>query len=231
MTKRTIIVAGYGPNVSHQVALAFGKLGYDVALLSRTKAKLDSAAAEMGKLGIRAKGFPTDLTDPMAVKAAIESIKKEMGSISILFWNPYMYGKSIYDGEGAIKDLQDSMAVCVISLATAVQACQSDLEAAKGAILVTGGGLSLENEMAVNLTIQFKAEVLAVPKAAQRKLVHCMHEGLKDKGIFVGEVTINGMVKGTAFDPNGESNITDELVAQRFVDLFNKRKEWNEILQ
>ena len=57
-----------------------------LALLSRTKEKLDKASAELKEIGIEAKGFATDLSDVDQIKKSFEQISK-YGSISILVYN------------------------------------------------------------------------------------------------------------------------------------------------
>lgn len=43
--EKLIAVAGYGPGISAAVARKFGRQGFKVALISRTKAKLEAAAS------------------------------------------------------------------------------------------------------------------------------------------------------------------------------------------
>lgn len=59
---------------------------------------------------------------------------------------------------------------------------------------------------------------LGVMKAAQHKLVRILNRALAEKGIYVGEVTVLGMVKGTAFD-SGQATIEPLAVAELFFKL------------
>jgi len=61
-------------------------------------------------------------------------------------------------------------------------------------------------------------------KAAQHKTVGLLHEKLKPKGVYVGEVVVLGLVKGTAFD-QGNATIEPAAVAERFWELSQKRAE------
>jgi hypothetical protein len=113
--------------------------------------------------------------------------------------------------------------VFAVGLIAAVQAAHADLRATQGAVLVTGGGVSLETDAAASLAEEYGATTLAVSKAAQRKLVHIMHKGLGKEGIYVAELTVAGMVRGTPYDPKGTSRLTPEGVADAFWELLQKR--------
>lgn len=218
----TIIIAGYGPGISHGVALKFGKeRGYKVALLSRTKSKLDTAVEDLKSLGIKAVGFVVDLADPNAVVTTVENVQKELGDISILFWNGGGYPKAAL--EATSEDIHTNLTINIDSLIFAAKAVQKDLEKNKGAILVTGGGLGIQSEATAQIAVDWGATTLALNKAAQQKLVHILHITLKPVGIFVGEVTVLTAVKGTTFDPEGKSDLTVEAVADAFADLLDKR--------
>jgi len=111
----------------------------------------------------------------------------------------------------------------VNGLLAAVQASLEDLKALKGTVLVTGGSLSLESQGSVDAALYMKATTLACAKAAQRKLVHILHNGLKAEGIYVCEVTVSNVVRGTAYDPEGKSSLTAEAVANTFWELYSTR--------
>ncbi|MFF9508715.1 SDR family NAD(P)-dependent oxidoreductase [Streptomyces sp. NPDC014724] len=69
----TIAIVGAGPGLGLSIAKVFGGHGYDVALLSRTKDKLDSLVAELAETGITAEGFATDVADPAQLTGALQS--------------------------------------------------------------------------------------------------------------------------------------------------------------
>jgi hypothetical protein len=65
---------------------------------------------------------------------------------------------------------------------------------------------------------------LAVAKAAQHKLVGVLHAKLKPEGVYVGEVTILGIVKSTAAD-RGNGTIDAATVAEKFWEISRTRSE------
>jgi short-subunit dehydrogenase len=62
--KGCCLILGAGPGVGRALALEFAKEGYDIALGSRTTAKLRSIVSEVkASTGRRAVAFATDATD------------------------------------------------------------------------------------------------------------------------------------------------------------------------
>ena len=105
----------------------------------------------------------------------------------------------------------------------AVQAALPSLKGQPGAsVLVTGGGLSRFDPQIDAMAVQWGAMGLALGKAAQHKAVGLLHERLKADGVFVGEVTVLGAVKGTAFD-RGQATLTPDTVAERLWELHQRR--------
>lgn len=96
-------------------------------------------------------------------------------------------------------------------LVAAVQAAHTDLKAQKGAVLVTGGGLALEQDDMAAAAASWGLVTLGVAKAAQRKLVHIMHKALAADGIYVAEVTVMGGV-------SGQSNTANSTLINQVVD-------------
>jgi len=61
----------------------FARQGYDVALLSRDKDRLERAAADVRRHGVRALPIPTDVADAEAVEAAATKVEAELGPIDV----------------------------------------------------------------------------------------------------------------------------------------------------
>lgn len=78
-----VVVTGAGAGVGRAVAEEFARHGYDVALLSRDKDRLERAAAELRQYGVRALPVPTDVADATAVEAAASRTESELGPIDV----------------------------------------------------------------------------------------------------------------------------------------------------
>src|SRR5690348_13258749 len=81
--KRAIITGG-GSGINFAIAKRFAEQGADVALIGRTKEKLENAAAEIRKTDVKAFGFPADVRDYDALAGAIKSARDEIGEIDIV---------------------------------------------------------------------------------------------------------------------------------------------------
>ena len=154
----------------------------------------------------------------------IAQVRGALGSISVLHWNAYSHaaGDLLTSEPDALRHVFD---VSVTSLVAAVQALLPDLrEAQNPAVLVTGGALSTYGPAADARAMQFGAMGLAIAKAAQHKAVGVLHAKLKPLGIYVGEVTVSAIVKGTAAD-RGHGTLEAAAVAERFWQLYSARTD------
>ena len=69
------------------IALALAKRGATLALLGRTKAKLDSVATEIAALGGTAQGFACDVKDAVSIGDAVAGVTSAFGGVDILVNN------------------------------------------------------------------------------------------------------------------------------------------------
>jgi len=218
---KTILVCGHGPGISDAVARKFGAEGFSVAIAARNGDRLAQAVERLTASGVKAAAFPTDLGDPAAVKALVEQARGALGPVTALHWNAYGGGA----GDLLTADLAALKAcfdVSVTGLVAAVQAALPDLRSQQGAVLVTGGGFAFYDPKIDAMASQWGAMGLAVAKAAQHKTVGLLGEKLAGEGVYVGEVVVLGMVKGTAFD-QGNASLDPADIAAKFWELYTAR--------
>ncbi|HTJ85150.1 MAG TPA: SDR family NAD(P)-dependent oxidoreductase [Polyangiaceae bacterium] len=220
---KTILVCGHGPGISQAVARKFGKEGYAVALAARSADKLAAAAEELGKAGIQAKAFPTDLADLDACRKLVRDARAALGPIHVVHYNAYGGGAGDLTASPA-EQLRTALDIAVVGLVAVTQEALPDLKANKGAILVTGGGFAFYDPQVDAMATQWGAMGVAVGKAAQHKTVGLLHAKLSGEGVYVGEVVVLGMVKGTAFD-SGNATLEPSTIADKFFELEQKRAE------
>ncbi|MGW6511415.1 SDR family NAD(P)-dependent oxidoreductase, partial [Streptomyces niveus] len=84
----TIAIVGAGTGLGGAVARRFGREGFDVALLSRTKEHVDALAADLGGAGVNARGFAADVQDPAALAAALDAAASDLGPVEVLQYSP-----------------------------------------------------------------------------------------------------------------------------------------------
>ncbi len=220
--QKTIIVCGHGPGISDAVANKFGGEGFQVALVARSADKLERAREALQTRGITAAAFPADLSDLNAAKELVKRVAGRLGPVTAIHWNAY--GNTAGDVLGADANaLHTAFDVSVTSLVFVVQQALADLQAAKGAVLVTNGGLGLFDPQADAMAVQWGSMGLAIANAAKHKLVGLLMKKLEADGITVGEVVVLGLVKGTAWD-NGSATIEPRTVAGKFWEIYSGRE-------
>ena len=219
--KGTIIVCGHGPGISDAVARRFGREGYKVALVARTAERLQASVKSLADAKVEAKAFPCDLADPASVRRMVGEVKASMGPVTAIHYNAYGGG-----GGDLVTAKPEELAavfgVSVQGLVAAVQAALPDLEANKGADLVTGGGLSAYDPAVDAIATNWGAMGLAIGKAAQHKTTGLLHAKLAPKGVYVGEVVVLAAVKGTPFD-QGNATLEAGTIADKFWELHQGR--------
>lgn len=221
MTK-TIVVVGFGPGISAAVAERFGREGFAVALVARNAAKLADGVKAFEANGIKAMACPADASDPAKLRSALAKAR-ELGPIGALHWNAFDGGAAgdlLASDASAVRGTFD---VAIVGLLAAIQELLPDLKAAgDGAVLVTNGAFGENNPQIDALATRLKVMGLALANAAKHKLVGMLSEALKPSGVYVGEVMVAGLVKGTASDTGG-ATILASTIAEQFWALYRAR--------
>ncbi len=211
MEKKTIFVVGAGNGCGNRVAEKFGENGFRVILIARNPEHLDSYEKEFRDKGIDVHTKVADAAKPYTLTKAFDELKAEFGTPDVLFYN---VGITIPDSIVPVKDeylLVERYRTDVAGAYHAIQEVLDDEFRRKhGTILVTGGGLAL-SPMDDFLP-------LSMDKAALRAMCLALHDSLKKDGVFVGTVTVTGVIApGEKCDP--------KLLAEDFWHLYTERNE------
>lgn len=219
---KTIVIAGFGTGISRAVAEKFGQEGFNVALVARSAERLAAATRELQAKNIRATAFPTDLSDPGAVRALAAKVREQAGPATVLHWNAYSMGAGdLLTADTA--ELRQLLDLPVTNLVQAVQAFLPDLRRQQdAAVLITNGSLGALDPAVDAMAVTWNAMGLAVANAAKHKLARVLSAKLKPEGIYVGEVVVSGTVKGTPWD-NGSATLESATIAARFFELYRSR--------
>jgi NADP-dependent 3-hydroxy acid dehydrogenase YdfG len=222
---KTILVIGYGPGISSAVAEKFGAAGFSVGLVARSEDRLAAGVKALEAKGIAAASFIADANDPASVRAVVAKARAAMGPLTVIHWNAYGGEKA---GDLATADadaVRSVFEVAILGLLAAVQEALPDLKKTKeGAVLVTNGAFADIHPQTDEFAVSIKAMGLALANAAKHKLVGLLSQRLKADGVYVGEVMVAGMVKGTAWD-NGSATLEASTIANRFWELYQARTE------
>jgi NADP-dependent 3-hydroxy acid dehydrogenase YdfG len=222
---KTMVVVGFGPGISKAVAEKFGASGFSVALVARNEERLAAGVKELAGKGIAAGAFRADATDPASIRSAVQRARKSLGPIAVIHWNAY--------GAGGAGDLlaadaaasRSTFDVPIVGLVAAVQEALPDLKESKeGALLVTNGAFGDLDPSVDAYAVQAKYMDLALANGAKHKLVGLLSQRLKGEGVYVGEIVINGTVKGSAWDSGG-GGVDPRDIAAKFWDLYRSRSE------
>lgn len=83
------MVTGAGQGVGRGIALALAAQGASVAVVGRTKAKLDSVCTELRDRGVRTEAYELNLLDTDAIGPLIDRIAADFGRLDVLVNNAY----------------------------------------------------------------------------------------------------------------------------------------------
>ena len=83
-SETTVFVAGGTSGINLGIAEAFATAGARVAVMSRSKEKVDAAVTRLQALGAQATGGAADVRDPEATRAVLELAHKAFGDIDVL---------------------------------------------------------------------------------------------------------------------------------------------------
>ena len=81
---KVAVVTGASRGLGKRICEAFIREGGKVAMLARTAADLEAAAAELGP---SAKAFVTDIADPVAVRHSFAALVESLGGVDVLVNN------------------------------------------------------------------------------------------------------------------------------------------------
>jgi NAD(P)-dependent dehydrogenase (short-subunit alcohol dehydrogenase family) len=219
---KTILVCGFGPGISAAVADKFAAEGFSVALVARNKDRLQAGVKALEAKGAKAAAFSRDLSDPRAAGALVGEVKEKLGPVSVVHWNAY--GGDAGDllaSEAA--EVRKALDIAVVSPLALIRAALADLQQdAESALLFTNGGLWINDPKVDAAGVQWGAMGLSLANAAKHKMVGLLAAKLKDS-VYVGEVVVSGIVKGSAFD-QGNGTIESKTIADRFWSMYKERR-------
>lgn len=188
---RTLLVVGSGPGLGLSMARTFGRQGFRVALVARTKRRLETEAAQLRDEGIEAAGFPADVTDPAGTAAAVAEAVKRFGRLDVVD-----YGVTP-DFRDPATPFADTLGVTVANvrphldlhlngLITVVHEVLPHLREHHGTILVTAGYSAIE-------PAPFMANV-GPATAAMRHFTLNLHNVLRGEGVHAAFIAISGLI-------------------------------------
>lgn len=182
MKNKVCMVTGVGEGNGRSISNRFAREGYRVAMLARTRERLDQFEQEIDG----AKGFVCDVTDADSMSSAVAAVRKELGPIDVFVHNA---GSGMFADflSTTAEQMESAWRTNTMGLFVLGQAAVADmLKTGGGSIVVVGATSSLRG--GANFA------PFASAKASQRSLAQSMARGLGPKGIHVSYVIVDGMI-------------------------------------
>ncbi|MBY9078581.1 SDR family NAD(P)-dependent oxidoreductase [Paenibacillus sp. HN-1] len=212
---KTIAIVGAGPGLGLSLAKKFGANGFKVALISRNQDKLSKMIEELGELHIEARAFVADVNDLAALKLAIQAAKSAFGSIEVLEFSPYAgWEKFTHVLETTPQSVLEQIHSFLLPAILSVNEVLPEMiQNGAGALLFTTG-ISAMHPLAM-------VGNGGIVMSGIRNYATNLHNELKEKGVFVGHLSIGTMIQaGTTGDP--------DVIAAAWYNLFEKKDHFEE---
>ncbi len=203
----TIAIVGAGPGMGLAIGRTFGSHGFNVALISRDRVKLDGLVDTLTAEGVTAAAFPADVRDRTALTQALEEAATRFGTIDVLEYSPVGSAETTVmtvPSQTSPPDLQDQIDFQLYGAIAATQAVLPAMRQARsGTLLYTTGAGSLD-------PVPVVANVNAAA-AALRNWVINLHKELADSGIQAAHVAIDVSLGAVAPVPEFPTAMPDEV--------------------
>lgn len=212
----TLAIVGAGPGLGRSLAATFGAQGYDIALLSRSRDKLETLVEQLAATGVHAAAFPADVADHAGLTRALHAAGETFGGVDVLEFSPYAGLTSVQPEDVTVDALRGPLAELLLGAVTAVQTVLPGmLEAGSGTVLTTTGGGAIHPYPRL-------APVNAA-QAALRNWVLNLHQSLAERGVYAANVAINVMIADQA--PAGYPHRSPDAIAAEYWRLHTERTE------
>lgn len=173
------VIAGIGPGFCEEFAWKLANEGYPVGMFARSEEYLRSVEADLREAGHEALAIPTDVTDPSAVAAGIDTIRDTFGPVEVL---SHM-ASTVTSGSSVELDpdrLEKMWRLYCYGGLLCFRAVLDDLQETDGAALFFGASPSAGD-------FAFKSG-----KAATRGLARSLAATYGPKGVHIAHVVIDG---------------------------------------
>ena len=178
---KVAIVTGAGRGIGRALALALAAEGAAIGALSRTRAELQSLAAQIEQADGRALGLVTDVTDAAAVKRSVDQVAQEFGGLDLVIANAGVSPSPASLLESDPRAFQDTLNVNLFGVYATLRGAVPHLkQRGRGNVVIVGSGMGRK-------AAPDSAAYLS-SKAAVWMLTRVLAEELRGSDILVDEL-------------------------------------------
>ncbi len=208
--KKSLLIIGAGPGLSCSVAEKFASEGFSIKLISRSAVNLERIKRKLESQRIEVAFSTADAGSTTQLIESIKTLSVGMAGFDVVLYNAAVVKAGDIMAENP-EVLTREFTVNVANALGALQATYEGLKQHKGAFLLTGGGLGVNPSAAYGS--------LSIGKAGVRSLAYQLHDRLKEDGIYVGLLTVAGLI-----NPDSETH-SPALLANLYWKLYSERSE------
>lgn len=173
LTGKSVLITGASRGIGEATARIFAKAGASVALAARGKSEIDRIALEIGEKAI---AIPCDVSDPVAVAAAVQATQDAFGGLDVLINNAGAVEPIAHIGASDVAAWGKIIDINLKGVYYGIHAALPIMEAAGGgSILTISSG-------AAHGPVEAWSHYCA-SKAGVHMLNQCGHKEYGDKGI------------------------------------------------
>jgi short-subunit dehydrogenase len=208
------LITGASRGIGAAAARRFAAAGFDLLLVARPSAELDSLAAELRQSGLQVETAGIDLADPASVEPGITELCQRGLVPAVVINNAGM----AWTGKLADMPLEDWQRLLQLNLTSVFQVCQAVLPILRNA----GGGLiiNLSSHASRNAFVDWGA--YCTSKAALASFSRCLAEEERSNRIRVSTLTL-GSVNTPLWDSETVQSSFDRramLTAEQAADAL-----------
>ena len=187
---KVIVIFGAGTGLSASVAKLYGQKGYQIALVSRNKEKLELLSKDLSSENAEASIFTADLTDSSQVKSVVSEIYESFGRIDALYYAPNPRDAFTPANEITTEILKPKIDLYLFGLINVIQEVLPIFRSQQvGTILSVVGGSAVNG-------FPYMSGIGPI-MAASRNYLQSLHKELLSENIEVGLITVSAQIENS----------------------------------